>query len=167
MCVSNRFTCVRLCDRMDLGLLASSVHGILQAGILEWIAISSSRGSFRPRDRTLVSSVSCIGRWILYHYLHVGNIDLFKTHSFVVPVSSTFLGLHTKSLALSWVPSVLAGGGGCVLKLKDLRYREKKLLGLDKGCPGGLSLTNDSSVISNLRHPTAFLSPFYKMEIFF
>ena len=41
-----------------------SVHGILQAGILEWVAMPSSRGSFWPRDWTCVS---CIGRWILYH----------------------------------------------------------------------------------------------------
>ena len=39
---------------------SSSVHGILQARILEWIATSSSRGSSRPRDQTLVSWVACI-----------------------------------------------------------------------------------------------------------
>ena len=38
-----------LWDRMDCSPPASSVHGILQAGILEWVAISSSRGSSRPR----------------------------------------------------------------------------------------------------------------------
>ena len=42
-------------------------HGISQARILEWVAISFSRGSSRPRDQTPVSCVSCIGRWILYH----------------------------------------------------------------------------------------------------
>ena len=46
---------------------SSSVRGILQARILEWVAISSSRGSSRPRDRTRASCVSCIGRQILYH----------------------------------------------------------------------------------------------------
>ena len=46
----------------------SSVHGILQARILEWVAISSSRGSSQPRDWTQVSCVSCIGRGILYHH---------------------------------------------------------------------------------------------------
>ena len=48
----------------------SSVHGILWAEILEWVAIFSSMGSPQPRDRTHVSWVSrssCIGRWILYH----------------------------------------------------------------------------------------------------
>ena len=41
--------------------LGSSVHGIFQARILEWAAISPSRGSSRPRDRALDSCVSCIG----------------------------------------------------------------------------------------------------------
>ena len=45
-----------------------SVHGIFQARILEWVAISYSRGSSQPRDRTHVSSVFCISRRILYHY---------------------------------------------------------------------------------------------------
>ena len=39
-----------LTSPMDCGPLGSSVHGILQAGILEWVAISASRGSSRPRD---------------------------------------------------------------------------------------------------------------------
>ena len=45
--------------------------GILQARILAWVAVPFSRGSSRPRDRTGVSSVSCIGRWVLYHYHHL------------------------------------------------------------------------------------------------
>ena len=46
----------------------SSVLGTFQARILEWVAISSSRGSSHPRDWTIVSCVSCIGRWIFYHW---------------------------------------------------------------------------------------------------
>ena len=49
-------------------LLGSSVHWILQAGILEWVAISYSRGSCWPRYQTCVSGVSCVGRQILYHW---------------------------------------------------------------------------------------------------
>ena len=47
---------------MDSGLLGSSVHGILQARILEWVAVSFSRESAQPRDQT---QVSCSGQ-ILY-----------------------------------------------------------------------------------------------------
>ena len=48
------------CDPMDCCPPGSSVHGILQAGILEWVAIFSSRGSSRPRDRTWVSSTPAL-----------------------------------------------------------------------------------------------------------
>ena len=54
-------------DPMDCSPPGSSIHGILQARILEWVAISSSRGSSQHRDQTHVSCVSCIGRWVLYH----------------------------------------------------------------------------------------------------
>ena len=53
---------------MDCSLPGSSVHGILQARILEWVAIVFSRGFSRPRGRTCVSGVSCVGRRVLHHY---------------------------------------------------------------------------------------------------
>ena len=52
---------------MDCNPPGSSVHEILQARILEWVAISSSRGTSQPRDWTCISHVSCTGRWVLYH----------------------------------------------------------------------------------------------------
>ena len=55
------------CDPKDSSPPGSSVPGIFQARILEWAAVSSSRGSFLPRVQTHISCVSCIGRWILYH----------------------------------------------------------------------------------------------------
>ena len=54
--------CLTLCDPMDCSPPGSSVHGILQARILEWVAMASSKGSCWPRDRTHVSYVSCIGK---------------------------------------------------------------------------------------------------------
>ena len=56
-----------LCDPMDCSPSGSSVHGIFQARILDWVVISYSRGSPWPRDRTRVSCISCTGRQILYH----------------------------------------------------------------------------------------------------
>ena len=57
----------------------SSVHGILQARILEWIAVPFSRGSSQPRNRTLVC---CLGREILYHLSHRASPILeFKSRS--------------------------------------------------------------------------------------
>ena len=57
-------SCLTLCNPIDCSLLGSSVHGISQAKILEWVAIPCSRGLSRPRDQTLIS---CLGRQILYH----------------------------------------------------------------------------------------------------
>ena len=59
--------CLILCNSLDYSPSGSSVHVIFQARILEWVAISSSRSSSLPRDRTLISWVSCIDRQILYH----------------------------------------------------------------------------------------------------
>ena len=53
----------RLCSPMDHSPPGSSVHGILQARILEWVAISSSRGSSGPRDQTPVSCIA--GRFFI------------------------------------------------------------------------------------------------------
>ena len=50
-------SCPTLCDPMDCILPGSSIHGIFQAIVLEWIAISFSRGSSQPRDRTRVSRI--------------------------------------------------------------------------------------------------------------
>ena len=43
-------SCLTLCDLMDCSLPGSSFHGIFQARVLEWVAISFSRGSSQPRD---------------------------------------------------------------------------------------------------------------------
>ena len=47
-----------LCDPVDCTSPGSSVHGILQARILEWVAILFSKGSSQPRDRTQVSYIA-------------------------------------------------------------------------------------------------------------
>ena len=58
-------SCPTLCDTMEYSLPGSSIHGILQARILEWVAMYFSRESSQPRYQTHVSYVSCIGRWAL------------------------------------------------------------------------------------------------------
>ena len=51
-------SCLTLCDPVDCSPLGSSVHGILQARILEWVAIPFSRGSSRTKDQTQVSCIA-------------------------------------------------------------------------------------------------------------
>ena len=64
--VPGHFSRIWLCSLMDCSPPGSSVHGILQARILEWVAIFSSRGSSWARDQTRVSSVSWLVRQFLY-----------------------------------------------------------------------------------------------------
>ena len=62
-------SCVWLfCDPINCSLPGSSVHGIFQTRVLEWVAISFSRGSSWAMDYTHNSHISCNGRWILYHW---------------------------------------------------------------------------------------------------
>ena len=79
VCAKSLQSCPTPCDSMDCSLPGSSVHGILQARILEWVAVTSPRGSSWPRDQTHISCLSCIGRrglttsttWVVLSYLPI------------------------------------------------------------------------------------------------
>ena len=73
-------SCLTLCDPTDCSPPGSSVPGILQARILEWVAFPFSKGSSQPRDRTWVSRVSCIGRQVLYSLSHQGSPSSWLSH---------------------------------------------------------------------------------------
>ena len=75
-------------------------HGILQA-ILQWVAISFSRGSSQLRDRTCISSVSCIARQVLYYQRHLES----PIYSLLAPV--------IRGLESSWQ-------GDCLLRTRLL-----------------------------------------------
>ena len=66
VCVLVVQLCLTLFDPMDYSLPGSSVHGILQARILEWVAMPFSRGSSDPEIK-FVSPMSPMGRQVLYH----------------------------------------------------------------------------------------------------
>ena len=70
-----------LCDPMNCSPQGSSVHGTLQARLLQLVAISSFKRASQPTDQTCVSYLSCIGRQILYHWWHLGSPrTLVMTH---------------------------------------------------------------------------------------
>ena len=98
-----------LCDPMDYSPPVSSVRGILQAAALEWLALTSSRGSSRPRDQIHLSYVSCVSRWVLYHWAtweapfylimapkssDAGNLDVPKRSHKVLPLSEEMRALE-------------------------------------------------------------------------
>ena len=64
--------CPVLCNSMGCSLPGSPVCGFSQARILEQVAISSSRESSWSRGQT---HLSCFGRWILYHWSHLGSLN--------------------------------------------------------------------------------------------
>ena len=110
--------CSTVCDPMDCSLPGSSVHTIFQARILEQVAISPSRGSSRPRDRT---HVSCVGRQILYpwatwevyteQYMHIFLLcELRGAGSNDIPAAMSTLGTQILvSNTILWGQGLLRG----------------------------------------------------------
>ena len=104
-CVKSFQSYSDVCNPMDCSLPGSSVQGIFQARILEWVAMPFSRGSFWPRDWTLVFYVSCIGRQVLYLGPNKINIYQGASESHKWKLS---LGCH---LSVSLAPSILTHVG--------------------------------------------------------
>ena len=97
------------CDPTDCSLPGSSVHGISQARILEWVAISFFRQSSWLRDQTQVSG---IGRWILYHWTTrspwLGLVQFSSVQSLShVQLFATRFAAHQASLLITNSPSLL------------------------------------------------------------
>ena len=90
-------SCPTLCSPMDCSLPGSSVHGILQARILELVAIPSSRGS-SPQGSN-AGLLHC--RWILYHLSHPGS-------------PNDRLSMKTLSIVMYFPQQTLSGAGLCV-----------------------------------------------------
>ena len=86
--------CLTFCDPMVCSLAGSSVYGILQARILEWVAVPFSRGSSWPNDWTL-GVLYC--RWILYCLSHQGS----PIHSEWCP-SKRKLHMKTQTCSVKW-----------------------------------------------------------------
>ena len=108
----SRFSCVRLCRPVDHGPRGSSVHGILQERILEWVAMPSSRGSSPSRGQILVSGISCIGRRILYRWHHLVFFQSYTTLDFLAHKNRGYSGVTVKSsslFALTTSPWYIAG----------------------------------------------------------
>ena len=80
-------------DPMDCSPSGSSVQGIHQARILEWVAISSSRGSSWPRDQTFIS---CLGRQILYYWATWEAPRQLDSHMQKDERGTPYLLVHTK-----------------------------------------------------------------------
>ena len=124
MCARSLQSCPALCNPMDCSPPGSSVHDILQASILEWVAISLSRGSSWPRDGTHVSWIA--GRFftigalrkahlltlsLLYFKGSKGSVKLtLSSLPAILPPSEIFSILNTSSTTLSLIVSFVSLG---------------------------------------------------------
>ena len=115
---------------MDCSLLGSSVHGIFQARILEWVAISFFKVSSRPRDRTHVSCVSCVaGRFFTTVLPGKPSIEHAPLHKCVLMTGNTTRPNHGHCMQRS------GGRVKCVLSSATQGYQETKNKRLDHGPP--------------------------------
>ena len=101
-------SCLTLCYPMGCSLPGSSVHGIFQARILEWVAISFSRVSSQPRKRTPIFWVTCIGRqvplnpvrfWKYFWALRTSNnfLSYIKLITAASSKYSVYIGVNEKA----------------------------------------------------------------------
>ena len=80
---------------MDYSLPGSSLHGILQARVLEWVAISFSRGSSLPRDRTQVSRIP--GRRFNLGACNLKNDRMISAHFQGKPFNITVIQVYAST----------------------------------------------------------------------
>jgi len=107
-------SCLTLCDPMDCSLPGSSVHGIFQAIVLEWIAISFSSGSSQPRAWTLVSHI-VDRRFTIWATNYQTNVFIFYCNKAMLKTLQASLQQY-----MNWeLPDVQAG----FIKARGTRYQ--------------------------------------------
>ena len=87
-------SCLTLQDSVDYSPPGSSAHGIFQARMLEWVAISSSRGSSQPRDLTCVSCISCPAVRLFYHWATGASLTYVDSNLF--NLSTSYILSHVR-----------------------------------------------------------------------
>ena len=117
-------SCPTLCNPMDCSLLGSSVHRIFQARVLEWIAISFSRGSSQPRDWTWVSCI--VDRrftvWATREiYPNCSHLK-FLSHSSICFIHSTYTCWRNRDIFLYNTRKGVINGSKREERSKDVTY---------------------------------------------
>ena len=120
ICAKSFQSCPTICNPMDCSPPDSSIHGILQARILEWIAMPSSRESSQPRDGTWVFKspawvdgfFTASATWEAYIYIYIGAIYIYiyiyillyitYTHIFILLLPYPFICWWTQVASMSW-----------------------------------------------------------------
>ena len=111
--------CQTLCDPVDCSLPGFSVHRILQARILEWVAMPSSRGSSQPRDRTWVCLLH--GQADSLTLEPTGKPNVSPIHGF--PVCSDGKKFAFNAGDVGWIPGSRSSFGGEITHFSILPWR--------------------------------------------
>ena len=98
---TTRFRSIKGPAPMDCSPPGSSVHGILQARILEWVAISFSRGSSQPRDWTQVSRIAsrCFNLWAKFFFCKGQVVNMLTFESCIISVAALQLCCYPVKVA--------------------------------------------------------------------
>ena len=99
-------SCPNLCDPIACSLPGSSVHGVLQAGVLEWVATPSSRGSSRPRGRALICGSCVAGESSIAEPLGKPA----QHHTSVLCVSACLILMMASEVGAIYCPHFTGGG---------------------------------------------------------
>ena len=103
LCAKSLQSCPTLCDPMEFSPTGSSVHGILQTRILEWVAVPSSGGFSWPRHQTLVSSLFFFLIYFLFIFIYLLLFFLLYNIVLVLP----YINMHLPQVytcSPSWTP---------------------------------------------------------------
>ena len=103
----------------------SSVHEILQARILGWVAMPFSRGSSQPKDDTCISNVSCIGRQVPYNSAPPGSQQSELGLENIIQCISSTTEFDEAAMSLLWSVTVEVLLCGCQQARSYGRYQEK------------------------------------------
>ena len=144
-------SCPALCDPVDCSPPGSSVHEIVQARILEWVAISSSRGSSQPRDRTRVSCTA--GRFFIDWAAREAHIGKAHCPYNISPSLSDLLHSAWQFLALSTLLQMASFCSFIWLSNIPLHICAASSLGFPGGLDGKESACNADSIPGSGRLP--------------
>ena len=137
-------SCSTLCDPTDCSPPGFLVHGISHARLLEWVSISYSKGSSRPRDQTHISCVSCTGRWILYQLCHLGSprwaepctkIFMYITSSDHHTVDKIYCLRFSKQWMLPTIKPPTTAATPDHVSWREFRTEKNRILALDMEMP--------------------------------